>query len=319
MQRSTFLRAAIGALALSAFAAAASANDYPSRPVELLVPYAVGGGTDAVARAFADAAGRQLSQGMVVVNRPGAAGAIGHQEGAKAPADGYKLTMVTPEINLAYLQGIGKARPQDFTFIARLNIDPIVLIVPANSPLKTLDDVLAKAKAKPGEVALANSGKGATYHLAAVALEEKTGLSFNNIPYIGAGPEMTAILGDQVEGGFATTGEAGNYVKAGKFRLLGVMADERLKDFPDVPTFKERGIDLKLGTWRALAAPKGTPPAVIARLKEVAQKVSQEPKYQQFFANQYLGMVYEDGDKLAPELEREFKFYSDIVTKLQLK
>ncbi|WP_077001432.1 tripartite tricarboxylate transporter substrate binding protein [Variovorax sp. KK3] len=319
MQRSTFLRAAIGALALPLCAANAFAADYPTRPIELLVPYAVGGGTDAVARAFADTAGRQLSQGMVVVNRPGAAGAIGHQEGAKAPADGYKLTMVTPEINLAYLQGIGKARPQDFTFIARLNIDPIVLIVPANSPFKTLEEVLAKAKSKPGEVALANSGKGATYHLAAVALEEKTGLAFNNIPYIGAGPEMTAILGNQVEGGFATTGEAGNYVKAGKFRLLGVMAAERLKDFPDVPTFKERGIDLQLGTWRALAVPKGTPPTVIAKLKEVAHKVSQEPKYQQFFSNQFLGMVYEDGDRLAPELDREFKFYSDIVSKLQLK
>lgn len=319
MHRSNFIRATIGALAISVCAAAATADDYPSRPIELLVPYAVGGGTDAVARAFADTAGRQLAQGMIVVNRPGAAGAIGHQEGAKAPADGYKLTMVTPEINLAYLQGIGKARPQDFTFIARLNIDPIVLIVPANSPFKTLEDVLAKAKAKPGEVAMANSGKGATYHLVAVALEEKTGLSFNNIPYIGAGPEMTAILGNQVEGGFATTGEAGNYVKAGKFRLLGVMASQRLKDFPDVPTFKECGIDLQLGTWRTLAAPKGTPPAVIAKLKDVAQKVSQEPKYQQFFTNQFLGMVYEDGDKLGPDLEREFKFYSDIVAKLQLK
>jgi len=319
MKRSTFLRVAISALAITSCASSALADDYPSRPIELLVPFAVGGGTDAVGRAFADAASRHLQQGMVVVNRPGAAGAIGHQEGATAKVDGYKLTMVTPEINLALLQGIGKAKHQDFTFIARLNIDPIVLIVPADSPFKTLEDVLAKAKAKPGEVALANSGKGATYHLAAIALEERTGLRFNNIPYVGAGPEMTAILGNQVEGGFATTGEAGTYVKGGKFRLLGVMANQRLKDFPDVPTFKERGIDLQLGTWRALAAPKGTPPAVIARLKDVVQKVTKESKYQEFFARQYLGMVYEDGEKFTPELDREFKFYSDIVTKLQLK
>jgi tripartite-type tricarboxylate transporter receptor subunit TctC len=319
MKRSTFLRAAVSAITLTAGAASFAADDYPTRPIELLVPFAVGGGTDAVARAFGDAASRHLPQGVVVVNRPGAAGAIGHAEGARAPADGYKLTMVTPEINLAFLQGIGKAKAQDFTYIARLNIDPIVLIVPTNSPYKTLEDVLAKAKAKPGEVALGNSGKGATYHLAAVALEEKTGLSFNNSPYIGAGPEMTAILGNQVEGGFATTGEAGTYVKAGKFRLLGVMDTTRLKDFPDVPTFKERGIDIQLGTWRALAAPKGTPPAVIARIKDVVQKATQDPNYQQFFARQYLGMVNEDGNKFAPELDREFKFYSDIVTKLQLK
>src|SRR3546814_13290462 len=129
--------------------------------------------------------------------------------------------------------------------MARLNIDPSVLIVPTDSPFKTLEDVIAKAKAKPGEVALANSGKGATYHLAAIALENKAGVQFNNIPYVGAGPEMTAILGNQVEGGFATTGEAGTYVKAGKFRLLGVMAPQRIKSFPDVPTFQERGIDLE--------------------------------------------------------------------------
>lgn len=319
MKRSTFLRVTAGAIAAAICASSALADEYPVRPIELLVPFAVGGGTDAVGRAFADAASRHLPQGVVVVNRPGAAGAIGHQEGARAQPDGYKLTMVTPEINLAFLQGIGKAKHQDFTYIARLNIDPIVLIVPADSPFKTLEDVLAKAKAKPGELALANSGKGATYHLAAIALEEKTGVRFNNIPYVGAGPEMTAILGNQVEGGFATTGEAGTYVKAGKFRLLGVMAPQRLKDFPDVPTFKERGIDVQLGTWRALAAPKGTPPAVIARLKSVVEKVTQEKKYQEFFARQYLGMVYEDGDKFAPELDREFKFYSDIVTKLQLK
>src|SRR3546814_322666 len=222
MKRSTFLRVSLGAFAFTACTMAIAADEYPNRPIELLVPFAVGGGTDAVGRALADAIGRHLPHAVVVVNRPGAAGAIGHQEGAQAKADGYKLPMVTPEINLALLQGIGKAKYQDFTYIARLNIDPIVLIVPTDSPFKTREDVIAKAKAKPGEVALANSGKGATYHLAAIALENKAGVQFNNIPYVGAGPEMTAILGNQVEGGFATTGEAGTYVKAGKFRLLGV-------------------------------------------------------------------------------------------------
>ena len=111
----------------------AAADDYPARPVELLVPFAVGGGTDAVARAFTDTAAKYFPKPMVVINKPGAAGSIGHQEGARAPADGYKLTMVTPEISLALLQGIGKARHQDFTYVARLNVDPIVLIVRASS------------------------------------------------------------------------------------------------------------------------------------------------------------------------------------------
>lgn len=297
----------------------AAAQDYPVRPVELLVPYAVGGGTDAVARAFADAANKHFPKPMIVINRAGAAGSIGHTEGARAQADGYKITMVTPEISLALLQGIGKTRHQDFTYVARLNMDPIVLIVRSDSPWNTLEDFTAHVKKNPEMVPVANAGKGATYHLAAVALEQKTGLRFNNIPYVGAGPELMALVAGQVEAAFATTGEAGTWVKSGKLKLLGVMAPQRLKDFPDVPTFRERNIDLELGTWRALAVPKGTPPEVTARLKQLVQKVTQEKSYQTFFANQYLGLVNEDGATLPAELEREFQFYSDIVGKLQLR
>jgi tripartite-type tricarboxylate transporter receptor subunit TctC len=313
------LRHAMAAAGLAFGTQAVVADDYPARSVELLVPYAVGGGTDAVARAFTDTATKYFPKPMVVINKPGAAGSIGHQEGARAPADGYKLTMVTPEISLALLQGIGKARYQDFTYVARLNVDPIVLIVRADSAWKTLEDFMAHAKANPDVVPVANAGKGATYHLAAVALEQKTGLRFNNIPYVGAGPEITALLGGQVAAGFATTGEAGTWVKAGKLRLLAVMAPERLKAFPDVPTFRERNIDLQLGTWRALAVPKGTPPDVVAQLSDLTRKVTQDKGYQDFFARQYLGLVNENGATLPAELEREFQFYSDIVAKLQLR
>jgi tripartite-type tricarboxylate transporter receptor subunit TctC len=309
---------ACGLLAIAP-AGAATPAPYPARPVELIVPYAVGGGTDAVARAFTDTASKYFPKPIVVMNRPGAAGSIGHQEGAKAAPDGYKLTMVTPEISLAYLQGIGKARHHDFSYIARLNMDPIILLVRSDSPLKTLEDFVAHVKAKPELIPVGNSGKGATYHLAAVAMEQKTGLRFNNIPYVGAGPEITALLGSQVEAAFATTGEAGTWVKSAKMRILAVMAAQRLKDFPDVPTYRERGIDLELGTWRALAAPKGTPPEIVARLKQLVEKVSQDPAYRDFFARQYLGLVDEDGAKLPPQLEREFEFYSDIVNKLQLR
>lgn len=296
-----------------------AADPYPVRPVELLVPFAVGGGTDAVARAFADTASKYFPKPIVVLNRPGAAGAIGHQEGARALPDGYRLTMVTPEISLALLQGIGKARYQDFTYVARLNVDPIVLAVRAEAPWKTLEDFVAYVKSKPDVVAVGNSGKGATYHLAAIALEQKTGLRFNNIPYVGAGPEITALLGEQVEAAFATTGETGTWVESGKLRLLAVMAPQRLKRFPNVPTFRERSIDLVLGTWRALAVPKETPPEVVARLSELAQKVTQDRSYQDFFARQYLGLVNEDGSRMPAALEQEFRFYSDIVERLKLR
>jgi tripartite-type tricarboxylate transporter receptor subunit TctC len=302
-----------------AFAAqAAYAADYPTRPVEVVVPWAVGGGSDAVARAFADAATRHMGQSFVVVNRPGATGSIGHQEGVSARPDGYKLTLVTPEISLAYLQGVGKTRWQDFNYVARINADPIALVVKADSPWTTLEQFLDHARANPGKATISNPGVGATYHLAAIAVEKKTGLSFNNIPYIGAGPAVIGLLGGQVDATFATTGEVGVHVKGGKLRMLAVMADQRLKDFEQVPTFRERRIDVQLGTWRALAAPKATPPEVIASLKRLVEKVSADSSYREFFARQYLGLVNEDGDQFKLALEREHAFYAETVGKLQL-
>src|SRR6218665_2654738 len=152
----------------------AQAEPYPARSVEIIVPWAVGGGSDAVARAFADAATRLTGQSFVVINRPGASGAIGHQEGAAARPDGYKLTMVTPEVSLAYLQGIGKTQWSDFQYVARINIDPITLVVKADAPWSTLEQFTDYARSHPGLASISNSGVGATYHLAAIALEKKT-------------------------------------------------------------------------------------------------------------------------------------------------
>jgi tripartite-type tricarboxylate transporter receptor subunit TctC len=297
---------------------AAQAADYPTRTVEIIVPWAVGGGSDAVARAFADAATRLTGNAFIIVNRPGASGSIGHLEGASAKPDGYKLSLVTPEISLAYLQGIGKTQWQDFQYVARINADPIALVVRADAPWTTLEQFLGHVRSNPGKVTVSNSGVGATYHLAAIAVEKKTGLSFNNIPYIGAGPAVTGLLGGQVDATFATTGEVGVLVNSGKMRLLAVMADQRLKDFAQVPTFAERQIDVQLGTWRALAAPKGTPPQIMESLRQLVDKVAQDKNYREFFARQYLGLVNEDGDRFRAALERENAFYASTVSQLQL-
>jgi tripartite-type tricarboxylate transporter receptor subunit TctC len=299
-------------------AGTAHAADYPARPVEIVVPWAVGGGSDAVARAFADAATRHSGQSFIIVNRPGASGSMGHTEGANARADGYKLTLVTPEVSLAYLQGIGKTQWNDFQYVARINTDPIALVVKADAPWRTLEQFMAHARSKPGMVTASNSGVGATYHLAAIALEKKTGVSFNNVPYIGAGPAVMGLLSGQVDATFATTGEVGVHVKGGKLRMLAVMAEQRLKAFDDVPTFRERQIDLQLGTWRALAAPKATPPQVMASLRQLVDKVAQDPAYREFFARQYLGLVNEDSERFRVALERDNAFYSETVSKLQL-
>jgi tripartite-type tricarboxylate transporter receptor subunit TctC len=317
-RRGLLARALLGVIGCTFLSVSAHAQSYPSRPVELLVPWAPGGGSDVVARAFAESAMKHYPQPLVVVNKPGASGSIGHFEGATAKADGYKVTVVTPEINLAFLQGIGKAKYQDFTYVARINSDPIALVVRAESPWTTLEQFIAHAKANPEKITVSTSGVGATYHLASIAFSDAVDIKLNNVPYQGAGPAVTGLLSGQVDATMATTAEVGVHVQAGKMRLLGVMSDQRLKDFSTVPTFKEKNINLFLGTWRGIAVPKDTPKEIVSSLRELVNKVNQEPRYQEILARQFAGRVNEDGEVFRAALAREFETYQKIVTKYNL-
>lgn len=320
MNRRTASIAMAGALIFATLGLSehASAQSYPSRPVELLVPWAAGGGSDVVARAFSESAMKHFPQPLVVINKPGAAGSIGHFEGASAKPDGYKVTVVTPEINLAFLQGIGKAKYQDFTYIARINSDPIALVVKSDSPFNTLDQFIAHARTNPEGITVSNSGVGGTYHLAAIAFEESAGIKLNNVPYQGAGPAVAGLLAGQVDATMATTAEVGVHVQGGKMKLLAVMAEQRLKAFDKVPTFKEKNLMLALGTWRGLAVPKDTPNEVVVALRELVNKVNQEPRYKEVLARQYAGQVNENGDVFRTALVKEFNTYQGIVGKYNL-
>jgi tripartite-type tricarboxylate transporter receptor subunit TctC len=298
----------------------ATAQGYPTRAVELVVPFAAGGGSDTSMRIWADAAARlKFPQPVLIVNKAGAGGAIGLAEGANGRPDGHKLTMVSTEINLTQLQGMGKTKGDDFIFIARVNADPLLLVVRTDSRFKTLEDLIAAAKAKPGELNLANSGAGGMFHLGAAAFEEKSGLKFNNIPYIGSGPEIIALAAGQVDVAVLSTAEAGTWVRDGKFRVLAVWANKRFKDYPQVPTLKERGIDLEMDTWRSIAVPKATPPQVVTTLRELAQKIHEDKQYQTVLAGSNISNIYDDGDKVTQLVASEYKFYGDLLGKLGLR
>ena len=173
----------------------AQASDYPARPVELIVSAAAGGGTDVLARAFAESSKKHFSQPIIVVNRPGAASSIGFTEVANAKPDGYKLGVLT--VNLAILPALNltKVVVEDYIFIARLNNDPSAVTVRAEAPWKTIEEFLADAKKQPGQLKVGNAGMGDAWHVAAAALEEKTGTSFNHIPYQGGNPAVLSLLG----------------------------------------------------------------------------------------------------------------------------
>jgi tripartite-type tricarboxylate transporter receptor subunit TctC len=215
--------------------------------------------------------------------------------------------------------GIGKITADDLQPIAQLNADPAAITVRADAPWNSIEEFLAAARAKPGTIGVANAGPGSIWHLAASALEDKTGVKFNHVPFQGAGPGVLALLGGHVDAAAVSPAEVSTYVQAGKLKTLVVMADQRVKGFEKVPTLKERGIDLSIGTWRGLAAPKNTPPEVIAYLKKLALNASNEPAFRETLDKQNLGFVYADDVAFKAVIARDNSYFKGLISKLGIK
>ena len=315
-------RALMATMALGAIPGTlhAQSGGFPSRPIELIVPAGAGGGTDVLARAFAEAARKHLpQQPFTVVNRPGASGMIGHGEMIAAKPDGYKVAMVFAEIVIVPHLGLSKLSFEDFEPVARLNADPAAVTVRADAPWNTIEEFLAASRAKPGEITMGNAGNGSIWHLAHAALEQKTNVRYNPIPFGGAAPAVLALMGGHVDAVAVSPGEVATHVAAGKLKTLAVMADKRLKGFDNVPTLKERGIDLSIGTWRGLGAPKGTPPEVLAVLAETARKCADDPAVRDTLDRLSMGLSYADAETFRAQMKRDNGVFKALVTQLGIK
>lgn len=314
-----FGAALLGCAATLGLAAAGHAQSYPARPIELVVPFAAGGGTDAMARAMSDASRSHLSQPLVVLNKPGAAGAIGLTEVANAKADGYKLALVTADMVIIPHLNLTKTTYQNFTPIIQLNADPAAITVNANSPYNTVEEFLAAARAKPESIQVGNAGTGSIWHLATAALEDKTGAKFGHIPFNGGNPAVLALLGGHIDAVFVSPAEVIQYVKAGKLKTLAVMADQRVTGFENVPTLKERNVDLSIGTWRGIAAPKGTPQPVLDQLGKAFRAAAAENSLKRFMAEQNLGYVVADQQTFTALMERDNATFKNLIDKFGLR
>lgn len=316
LRRRTLLAAAASGL-LPALARAESG--YPARAIDLVVPAGAGGGTDVVARALAEVARKHLPQPVTVLNRPGASGMIGHGEMINAKPDGYKLAIVFAEIVIVPHLGLSKLSYEDFAPIARLNADPAAITVRADAPWNTLEDFLAASRARPGEVKMGNSGNGSIWHLAHAALEDKVGVKFIAVPFGGAAPAVLALLGGHVDAVAVSPGEVATHVQSGKLKTLTVMADRRVKGFDNVPTLKERGIDLSIGTWRGLGAPKGTPAEVLALWGDVARRTVDDPVFKEALDRLSVGVSYADAEAFRANMKRDNETFKALVNKLGIK
>ena len=267
------------ALATPLYTPACAQPSYPTQPIKMIVPFTPGGATDIVSRLVADRISANNKGWVFVVdNKPGASGNIGLDAVAKAKPDGYTIGM-GQAANMAINPALYSSMPfdplKDLTTIALVAEQPLVLVVPANSPWKTLADLVAAGKSKP--LLMASAANGTVGHLTGELLARRAGISIMHIPYKGAGPALTDLMGGRTEFMLPTPQAALQLVKAGKLRALAVTSAKRMSSLPDVPTIDESGFKGFVAIdWKALVAPAGTPPDVIKRLRTEVDKAMQQ-------------------------------------------
>ncbi|MET1116265.1 MAG: tripartite tricarboxylate transporter substrate binding protein [Comamonas sp.] len=289
MQRRQLLKAAVAPLALACLPAAVMAqSSWPKgKVITYMVPFAAGGTTDQLGRLIAQQLGPVLGTTVVIDNKAGAGGSVGSELASRAQPDGFTLlggTISSHAINVSLYPKLGYDPLKSFTPITLIGTNPLVLVVPANSPYKTLKDVIEASQKKAGGLSSASAGAGTSQHLALEMLAWKSGVKFTHVPYKGSGPAIQDVMGGQVDMMFDTTVVAAPHIQSGKLRALAVTSKQRLESLKDVPTVAESGLkglgDFEVTSWQAIFAPQGTPDTIIQRLHQEIAKILATPDMQ---------------------------------------
>jgi tripartite-type tricarboxylate transporter receptor subunit TctC len=302
-----FLRRALLGLTLT-FAATSVLAAYPERPITIVVPWGAGGGTDATARIIGALLEKELKQPVNVVNRTGGSGVVGHSAIAQAPADGYTLGLITVEIGMMHWQGLTELKGSSYTPLGLVNADPAGVQVRADSPYKTLNELIAAVKASPGKFKASGTGQGGIWHLALAGMLKDLNVDPASVPWVpsnGAAPGLQDLVADGVAIVPCSIPEARSLIDAGKVRSLAIMADASPALYPSLPTLKQAtGSNWGMAAWRGMAAPKGIPKDVEARLVEAIKKVYDSKDYKDFMASRGFGVVYLPPAEFASFMEK---------------
>jgi tripartite-type tricarboxylate transporter receptor subunit TctC len=290
----------LAALAAAAATLPAHAQQYPNRPITMIVPFPPGGIADITGRPLAVSMSKVLGQPVVIENKAGAGGAVGHAFVAKAKPDGY--TIMTALSSIAVIPEADKVngRPStyqmsDFTPIALISADPTILLVPAGAPWKTLKELIDDARSRPGKISYASSGVYGTIHTCFEMLAQAADVKLLHVPYKGGGPAMTALLAGETNLGAQSPGVSDPHIKSGKIRVLGSWAGARTASLPDVPTMKEQGFDVEFYIWAGVFAPAGLPPEVRERLTAAVRQSAQDPEFVKALTNVNTPVNYKEG------------------------
>ncbi len=268
-------------IAVFGMISAAVAADYPTKPVQMLIPFGAGGSADSMGRLIAKASEKYLGQNIVAVNKPGAGGGIMLTALHDAKPDGYTIGWGSTGILTATNIGNVPFKHDVFTHVARIGISAMPIAVRADAPWQTFEEFVAYAKENPNKIKIGNAGTGSATHLTPIFIEKALGLQFIHVP-LGAQRRIPSLLGGEVEAICVPLPEVAGQAQAGKARVLVVPSTERDPAFPDVPTMKELGYDVVIELFRGISVPKGTPDDVIAKLEEAFKKGSEDPEFVEF-------------------------------------
>ncbi len=306
---------------LCLFAATALSQPYPSKPVTIIVPFAPGGIADVTARPLAVTLGRLLGQTFIVENRAGAGGALGAAIAAKARPDGYSLMMALSSLSvIPEVEKINGRVPSylvdQFSPVALVSLNPAILVARSEAPWKTLADLIVDAKARPERINYSSSGLYGTSHVATEMLAQAAGIRMTHVPFSGGGPSMVALLGGQVDLVVQTVGVANQHMKAGKVRVLGVFAPQRVAEMPGVPTMREQGHDVEFYVWTGLFAPTGLPTEIMARLRSAMREAMKDPAFVQSMTGLNTPIDYLDTPEFQAFFERDGKRLAEVVRRM---
>lgn len=289
---------------------------YPDRPIVLICPWAAGGGTDTLSRQVAAILERELGVPINVINATGGAGVTGHTRGALARPDGYTLLMMTVEIHMLHHRGLTNIAHTDFEPAALLNTDATCVVVPADSPWQNLKDLEQAIRAKPGQLSSSGTVDGGIWHLGLAEWLIEVGLKPSDVHWSGmngAEPSLQELTGRNLDFVCCSLPEARSRLASGELRCLGVMADERLPRFPDVPTFKEQGLSCATAGWRGIALPKGTPPMIVEKVAAALDRVVRDETFLRFMENAGFTVSWQPPEKFAKTLDEGDRRFGRIL------
>lgn len=296
----------------------ATSQEWPSRQVEVVAPWAAGGGSDRTSRAIADAAENHTDVSWNVRNQTGGSGSVGMSAVANSKPTGYTLGCTAPEICLFKHLNIADLSPKDITPIMQYTQMPATIVVREDSKYSSLDKFLSYAESNSGNVKMANSGIGSSWHMAGAAWAEEAGIDVQHVAYDGAAPAITATVNGEVDCATVGAVEVASQVRDGPLTSLGVMYDEKLESLPDTPTMKSQGVDIVIGSWLAHFGPADLPDDVRDSIVEVYNSVYEAKGFKQFMENNNFMRVKRGPDELQKFLNDRYEFYGKLVKKLNI-